>query len=518
MAEVPGLHVRITGDDSDLKRKLKSTQKELDKTADRVKELRQQLKEMDDSGLDWSGEKPYEEMIKNLEEAEDKQIALTKEVERYKDALHDAGEAAKAQNQNTKLFGYNIGTITKRMFGFYAILRTVKEGISDFVGENPNSGLARFLNDAKGVAQDLFRVGLLPITATLDQIYGKASNVKVELKEINVELKDLSKYENLINKEVKQTKQLIGGFDELNILSANKEDTGHQEELNELTEYYVDLEKQKKEIEDQINQVYQEYADELGITVDQYKTLYTLWSNGHTEKAAEMAEKLGLNWKDVENNLTNFANNGIPKIEELQGKLKDLGDEMERVLDLINKLGGAAPVVKHDRLDHSNDDNTDTPGAWAKHVGGRTWKSAQELAQEEYELKGLAAQGIYTTPGIYHNGSSMYLGNPNLINAYDRYLHPNANGGVYTSPTVGLVGEYSGASTNPEIITPQSLMLETMEEANGRLADVVAQAASQVVSAIASQNLEVSIGDDVIASSAARGNRAYYSMTGSYMI
>mgnify|MGYP006908921867 CR=1 FL=1 len=62
------------------------------------------------------------------------------------------------------------------------------------------------------------------------------------------------------------------------------------------------------------------------------------------------------------------------------------------------------------------------------------------------------------------------------------------------------------------------MMMETFLEAQGPLVDVVAQAASQVVAAIASKDLEGSIGDDVIASSAARGNRAYYNMTGSNLI
>ncbi len=36
-----------------------------------------------------------------------------------------------------------------------------------------------------------------------------------------------------------------------------------------------------------------------------------------------------------------------------------------------------------------------------------------------------------------------------------------ANGGVINQPTLGLMGEYAGAYSNPEIVSPQSLMLET---------------------------------------------------------
>lgn len=36
-----------------------------------------------------------------------------------------------------------------------------------------------------------------------------------------------------------------------------------------------------------------------------------------------------------------------------------------------------------------------------------------------------------------------------------------ANGGIINQPTLGLMGEYAGAYSNPEIVAPQSLMLET---------------------------------------------------------
>jgi hypothetical protein len=42
-----------------------------------------------------------------------------------------------------------------------------------------------------------------------------------------------------------------------------------------------------------------------------------------------------------------------------------------------------------------------------------------------------------------------------------------ANGGVLTQPTLNVAGEYPGASSNPEIITPQSLMAETIENTMG---------------------------------------------------
>lgn len=44
-----------------------------------------------------------------------------------------------------------------------------------------------------------------------------------------------------------------------------------------------------------------------------------------------------------------------------------------------------------------------------------------------------------------------------------------ATGGVLTKPTYGLMAEYSGASTNPEIISPQNIMYDTMLDAFGTI-------------------------------------------------
>lgn len=41
-----------------------------------------------------------------------------------------------------------------------------------------------------------------------------------------------------------------------------------------------------------------------------------------------------------------------------------------------------------------------------------------------------------------------------------------ATGAVITSPTLGLMGEYPNAASNPEIVTPQKLLYETVTSAN----------------------------------------------------
>lgn len=103
-----------------------------------------------------------------------------------------------------------------------------------------------------------------------------------------------------------------------------------------------------------------------------------------------------------------------------------------------------------------------------------------------------------------------------LFSGRDRFNKdyvPNAKGGVYTTPTLGLVGEASTHS-NPELITPQALLDDRLAANNARLANDFYAAASAIVNAINNKDMTVAIGDAEIAASAARGNNAYYKMNG----
>ena len=89
-----------------------------------------------------------------------------------------------------------------------------------------------------------------------------------------------------------------------------------------------------------------------------------------------------------------------------------------------------------------------------------------------------------------------------------------AKGGVLTAPTVAMLGEYSGASSNPEIAAPQKLLTEIINQGNDQLIDVFVQVGRQMIQAIEKQEMTVQIGDDVIAKSAHRGNQQYKNRTG----
>ena len=91
-------------------------------------------------------------------------------------------------------------------------------------------------------------------------------------------------------------------------------------------------------------------------------------------------------------------------------------------------------------------------------------------------------------------------------------------GGVLTSPTIAMMGEYAGAYHNPEIVTPQNILRETIDASNGNLVSAFYQMCQQVIQAIDGVDMSVSIGDDVIAQSAKRGNDAYRKRTGYALI
>lgn len=85
-----------------------------------------------------------------------------------------------------------------------------------------------------------------------------------------------------------------------------------------------------------------------------------------------------------------------------------------------------------------------------------------------------------------------------------------ANGGVIQQPTLAMMGEYAGARNNPEIVTPQSLMAETVA---GVMEDVIAsnvagfEAVVSVLREILEAVLGIEIGDEVIGQAVARYNR-----------
>ncbi len=89
-----------------------------------------------------------------------------------------------------------------------------------------------------------------------------------------------------------------------------------------------------------------------------------------------------------------------------------------------------------------------------------------------------------------------------------------ATGAVIKSPTMALIGEYSGASSNPEIVAPQNIIYDTVVEANGVLATALAVFAQQIVQAIKENKPVAFIGDKDIFDANQRAKTDYSKMMG----
>lgn len=93
-----------------------------------------------------------------------------------------------------------------------------------------------------------------------------------------------------------------------------------------------------------------------------------------------------------------------------------------------------------------------------------------------------------------------------------------AKGGIINSPTIAMLGEYANAASNPEIAAPESTLRSIVNDGNEGLIATFIQVGRQLMATIEDKDLSVTIGDDVIAASAARGNKSYFNRTGTNLI
>ena len=159
----------------------------------------------------------------------------------------------------------------------------------------------------------------------------------------------------------------------------------------------------------------------------------------------------------------------------------------------------------------------------------RAWNGVKEIFSSIWEgIKSLAKSAINilidTVNGIIKGLNKIHLPNWEILGSLagkgiNIPLIPRLEkGGVLTSPTIAMMGEYAGAYQNPEIVTPQNILRETIDASNGNLVSAFYQMCQQVIQAIDGVDMSVSIGDDVIAQSAKRGNDAYRKRTGYALI
>lgn len=159
----------------------------------------------------------------------------------------------------------------------------------------------------------------------------------------------------------------------------------------------------------------------------------------------------------------------------------------------------------------------------------RVWNGLKEIFSGIWDgMKAIARHGVNIlvdiVNGIIKGLNKIHLPNWEILGSLagkgiNIPLIPRlAKGGVLTSPTLAMMGEYAGAYQNPEIVTPQNILKETIDASNGNLVSAFYQMCQQVIQAIDGVDMSVSIGDDVIAQSTKRGNDAYKKRTGYALI
>lgn len=308
---------------------------------------------------------------------------------------------------------------------------------------------------------------------------------------------------------IKETRQLISGFDKLNVFSGTR-NTFPRDMF-----YTVKNDGQ--------NQGWAEMTAWLKVEL---KNLWD-WLKG-------LGEKIGIWFKDKIWPVVVKWWNGESVYDEEEGRyIHYEAGAKERILTFLQ---GA---WKKFLLWFRGDPETGQEGVWQKEIWPTikdAWDVVRKFLAEQFDKIGTAIGNWWNNTDVGKGlrndkevvGTTLY-GLANLlpwnwwkVQTGERpetgNVFKNASGGVYTQPTLGLVAEYSGASHNPELITPTDLLDDRLQENNKALLSAFYSMTGEIVSAIGDMNMEVRIGDDVIARSASRGNEAYYKMMGRPLI
>lgn len=73
-----------------------------------------------------------------------------------------------------------------------------------------------------------------------------------------------------------------------------------------------------------------------------------------------------------------------------------------------------------------------------------------------------------------------------------------ANGGVISSPTIAQIGEYAGANSNPEIVAPQNIMRDTVQQANSGVINAIFAIGNQITKAVDDKDMDVYMDADKV--------------------
>lgn len=201
---------------------------------------------------------------------------------------------------------------------------------------------------------------------------------------------------------------------------------------------------QRKNVEELIG-AYGRYADRIRRSnlslSESWSTIRGLGDS--VESLTEALKEDGLSWQK----LGAIVDSSLGIYEAVKG-----------VVQIIKALVGASEAHTAAKIAEAGAEGAEAAANAAATTTNVTASAAQQtaLALEAQAWKALAAAKAYAAYAALPGGQLLaqaFVTQMDLVVAMQRII-PFANGGIVYGPTLGLFGEYAGASRNPEVVAP----------------------------------------------------------------
>ena len=238
----------------------------------------------------------------------------------------------------------------------------------------------------------------------------------------------------------------------------------------------------------------------VGTSVSKIGETISTWGQGASDNFNTIMSNIGSVIGDA---LGIDATNWGDGLNEILGLSGDFGK------GIVDYFGNIGKSIADNLTNGANGGITALNGLVSAYKRAKAEDYASQLGAYNTQVASLKAAGVKVIPSFSPRPFPK-ISLPSLFSFIPRL----ASGGVITSETMAVMGEYPGARSNPEIVSPQNILRETIDASNSEMVGAFAQMANQIITAIGELDMNVSIGDDVIANSASRGDKAYKKRTG----
>lgn len=238
----------------------------------------------------------------------------------------------------------------------------------------------------------------------------------------------------------------------------------------------------------------------VGTSVSKIGETISTWGQGASDNFNTIMSNIGSIIGDA---LGIDATNWGDGLNEILGLSGDFGK------GIVDYFGDIGKSIANNLTNGANGGITALNGLVSAYKRAKAEDYASQLGAYNTQVASLKAAGVKVIPSFSPRPFPK-ISLPSLFSFIPRL----ASGGVITSETMAVMGEYPGARSNPEIVSPQNILRETIDASNSEMVGAFAQMTNQIITAIGELDMNVSIGDDVIANSASRGDKAYKKRTG----